>query len=34
MGMLEDFKQGMFEVGFGNLDWDGIIDACIDAGVQ
>ncbi|AZT91290.1 sugar phosphate isomerase/epimerase [Caldicellulosiruptor changbaiensis] len=34
MGMLEDFKQGMFEVGFGNLDWDGIIEACIDAGVQ
>ncbi|BCS80235.1 sugar phosphate isomerase/epimerase family protein [Anaerocellum diazotrophicum] len=34
MGMIEDFKQGMFEVGFGNLDWDGIIASCNEAGVE
>lgn len=34
MGMIEDFKQTMFEVGYGNLDWDGIIASCNEAGVE
>lgn len=34
MGMIEDFKQGMFEVGFGNLDWDEIISSCHQSGVE